>query len=201
MRTPNCACVICAKPLYRRPADLARVRHVACFAHRGQAQSMSGLTEAQAAGLRQGRRPGDNRRNGYRHATETKAKTSASHKAWCAANPDRIAARSEKTRGQAHYLWNGGSSKLNTSIRRMTENRRWTDAVKARDGKKCALCPATENLEVHHRTPLAELIETLGIKSCDDARIHAAALWALDNGLTLCQACHYIEHGRTRYAD
>lgn len=201
MRTPNSACVVCAKPLYRRPADLARVRHVACFAHRGQAQSMSGITEAQATALKQGRRPGDNRRKGYVHTEETKAKISAAHKAWCSINPGRVAARGAKVRGKSHYRWNGGSSKLNTSIRRMTENHRWADAVKARDGNGCTRCQAKENLEVHHRTPLAELIKTLCIKSRDDARAHAAVLWALDNGLTLCQTCHYIEHGRTRYAD
>lgn len=201
MRTPNCACVICQKPLYRRPSDLARVRHVACLEHRGQAQAAYGVTEAQAAALKLGRRPGDNRRAGYRHRAESKAKTSASHKAWCAANPDRVAARGEKVRGEAHYRWKGGASKLNASIRRMTENRRWMDAVKARDGHKCTRCAATETLEAHHRTPLADLIEALGISSRDNARLHAAELWALDNGVTLCRACHYEEHGRTRYAD
>lgn len=201
MRTANCACMVCKKPMYRRPSNLARARHVACMEHRGQAQAMSGVTAAQAAALKLGRVPGENRRSGYQHRAESKAKTSASNKAWCAANPDRVAARSMKTRGDAHYRWNGGSSRLNTSIRQMNENRRWTDAVKLRDGNKCARCTAVDDLEVHHLTPLASLIESLGIKSRDDARLHAAALWSLDNGMTLCQTCHYNEHGRTRYAD
>lgn len=201
MRTPNCSCVVCQKPMYRRPGELSRVRHVACVQHRGRAQAISGITDEQRRGLSLGSRPGTNHRVGYQHRAESKAKASASHKAWCAANPDRVAARGEKVRGEAHYQWKGGVAKLNTSIRQMTENRRWTAAVKARDSMRCTRCPAMENLEVHHRRPLAEMIEALGIKSRADARLHAAVLWALENGLTLCQACHYEEHGRTRYAD
>ena len=200
MRTPNAACVVCSTPLYRRPADLVRVRHVACMAHRGEAQRLSGVTEAQRSGLALGSVKGTNHRTGYRHRAESREKASAAHKAFCAANPEAVAARGVKVRGEAHYRWKGGVAKLNASIRRMTENRRWMDAVKARDGA-CLRCGETELLEAHHRTTLAALIESLGIKSRDDARTHAAALWALENGETLCSGCHYIEHGRKRRAD
>lgn len=200
MRTPNAACVVCASPLYRRPADLARVRHVACMAHRGQAQALSGVTDAQREGLSLGRVKGTNHRAGYTHRPESKAKASATHKAFCAAHPQAVAARGAKVRGEAHYRWKGGASRLNASIRRMTENRKWMEAVKERDGA-CLRCASTDLLEAHHRTTLAALIESLGIKSRDDARTHAAALWALENGETLCSGCHYIEHGRKRRAD
>ena len=200
VRTPNAACIVCSVPLYRRPGELARVRHVACMVHRGQAQALSGVTEAQQAGLSLGRTKGTNHRAGYSHREDSKRKASESHKAFCAANPDAVAARGEKTRGEAHYLWNGGSSKLNDSIRRMTENRKWMDAIKARDGH-CTRCGSEQALESHHKTGLAALIERLGITSREDARQHAAELWNLDNGVTLCQPCHYNEHGRTRHAD
>lgn len=200
MRTPNAACIVCATPLYRRPAELARVRHVACMAHRGQAQAISGVTPAQRAGLALGSVKGTNHRAGYTHRPESKAKASASHRAYCQANPEAIAARGAKTRGAAHYRWKGGTARLNASIRRMTENRRWMDAVKARDGA-CLRCGSARCLESHHRIGLAELIERLGIRSRDDARAHAAALWDLDNGETLCRRCHYAEHGRSGYAD
>jgi 5-methylcytosine-specific restriction endonuclease McrA len=103
-------------------------------------------------------------------------------------------------RGAAHYQWKGGISKINASIRQMTENRKWMDAVKARDGQ-CARCGETQKLEAHHKIGLAELIERIGITSRDDARHHAAVLWDLDNGITLCQTCHYDVHGRMRHAD
>ena len=200
MRTPNASCLLCAKPLYRRPSDLAKARYSACMACRSEAQKVAGITADQLTGLSRGRVKGDNRRTGYVHREESKRKASKSHKDWCAANPDRVAERAEKVRGESHYRWNGGSSRLNTSIRQMTENRRWMDAVKARDGK-CVRCGCADNLESHHKKGLAELIAELGILSRDDARKHAAALWDLENGETLCGPCNYAEHGRTLPCD
>ncbi len=194
MRTPNCSCVVCGVPLYRRPSDLARVRHVACMAHRAQAQKLSGLTPAQHEGLSLGRRKGTNNRTGYRHRAESRMRASESHKAWCAANPERIAERSAKTRGEAHYKWAGGVSKLAQSIRRMTEYRRWSEAVRARD-RRCVKCDSTEGLESHHKRLFSDLLAENEITSRDDAR-KCAALWDTDNGETLCQEHHYEAHGR-----
>lgn len=170
------------------------------MAHRGQAQAISGLTEAQRASLRLGSSKGTNHRTGYQHRAESRRKASESQKVWCAANPERVSARGEKVRAEAHYMWKGGITKLNKSIRQMNENRRWMEAVKARDGC-CVRCGSGELLEAHHKTELAALIEQLQITSRDDARAHAAEFWDLDNGMTLCQPCHYQEHGRKRYAD
>lgn len=195
MRTPNCSCVICGVPLYRRPSDLARVRHVACMQHRAEAQKLSGITPAQQAGLRLGRRKGTNNRTGYRHRAESRRKASESHKAWCAANPDRVAERSAKTRGEAHYKWSGGVSKLAQSIRRMTEYRGWAEAVRGRDGS-CVKCGATDGLESHHKRLFSDLLREHGITSRDDAR-NCSALWDISNGETLCQKHHYEAHGRT----
>lgn len=197
MRTPNCECVICQKPMYRRPGDLARVRYVACYTHREEAKRRAGVTDKQAAALTLGRVKGTNHRGGYRHREDSKRKASDSHKAWCAANPDRVLARASKLRGENHYRWAGGVSQLNLSIRQMTENRRWMDAVKGRDGC-CVRCGTTRNLESHHKTPFAEILETYSIKSRDDARRQAAVLWDLENGETLCMSCHDDEHGRAR---
>jgi len=192
--------MICGKPLYRRPYELAKVRHAACMEHRAAAQAISGITPAQLAGLSLGREKGTNHRTGYKHREESKRKASESHRAFCAANPERVALRSAKTRGEAHYRWKGGTTKLNKSIRQMTESRRWMDAIKARDGC-CTRCGGVEALESHHLVELAVLIAQLGIKSRNDARAFAAVLWDMENGVTLCQPCHYQEHGRKRYAD
>lgn len=195
MRTPNCSCVICGVPLYRRPSDLARVRHVACMQHRAEAQKRSGITTAQLAGLSQGRRKGTNNRTGYRHRAESRQKASESHKAWCAANPDKVAARGAKVRGELHYQWKGGLSKLSQAIRQMTEYRRWTDAVKVRDGMACVRCGGTADLESHHKRLFADILRDHNITSTSDARA-CAALWDISNGETLCQEHHYQEHGR-----
>jgi 5-methylcytosine-specific restriction endonuclease McrA len=160
---------------------------------RGQAQALSGITSAQRAGLSLGRVPGTNHRTGCRHRHESKARTAAANRAFWAAHPERAIARG--VRGERHYRWNGGSSRLNTSIRTMTENRRWMAAVKARDGR-CLRCGGGSNLEAHHRIALAVLVAAFGIRSRDDARANATALWDTANGATLCRSCHYAEHGR-----
>ena len=194
MRTPNAECCICGKPLYRRPNELAKVRHVACMEHRNEAQANAGLTEAQRAALAMGRRPGTNNRTGYKHREESKRKASASHKVWCEANPDKVKARGEKVRGANHYNWKGGAARVSTAIRQMTENRRWMDAVVRRDGA-CLLCGSDTDLEAHHNKPFAEIVFENGITSCEQAR-QCAVLWDLSNGVTLCERCHCKHHGR-----
>lgn len=194
MRTPNSACIICAKPLYRRPNEIARTRYAACMMHRAQAQSAVGVTEAQASGLRLGRAKGTNHRTGYKHREQSKQKASASHKAWCAANPDRVAARAAAIRGANHYQWKGGASRLNVAIRQLNENRKWMRAVKERDAH-CVECGSTEDLEAHHVVEITALIAIHSITSREQAR-DCAAFWALENGKTLCRPCHYALHGR-----
>ncbi len=198
MRTPNTKCIICGKPLYRRPFELAKVRYVACMEHRAEAQVMAGQTEAQLAALALGRKPGTNNRTGYKHREETKHKMSESHKAWCASNPDKVKERGAKIRGPLHYNWSGGCSRLNINIRLLNENRKWLDAVKERDSK-CLVCGAIENLESHHIVPLSVLLDVHGITNREQAR-GCKELWDLNNGMTVCTRCHYKIHGR-KYED
>ena len=199
MRTPNCKCVICGKPLYRRPSELAKVRWVACLEHRDEAKRLFGVTEAQKNALNLGREKGTNHLNGIPKSEESNKKRSISIKQKLEQFPEIAIERGKKIRGENHYRWNGGSSRLNVSIRRMNENRKWMDAIKARD-KACVRCGSTENLESHHIVPLAELIEKFGIKNREDAR-NCDALWGLTNGITLCRKCHYKERGRAGYED
>lgn len=129
-----------------------------------------------------------------------KRKVSEANRKYWADHPDELAARGAQLRGENHYKWKGGASKLNTAIRQMTENRKWMDAVKERDAYKCVRCRSGDQLESHHKIELADLIEQNNIKSCADAR-SCPALWDLSNGETLCQKCHYAEHGRIYRAD
>ena len=195
MRTPNTSCLLCRKPLYRRPSDMEKARYSACMDCRGEAQKVAGITEAQQCGLALARKKGHNYRNGRKDAPETKEKRSRSLKQFFVEHPEVAVARGAKTRGELSRHWKGGASRLNISIRQMTENRKWMDAVKERDGG-CVRCGSIENLESHHLIELAELIETHGIKSRDDARAKARILFDVSNGIALCQRCHYAEHGR-----
>ena len=195
MRTLNCKCIICDKPLYRRPFELKKVRYVACMEHRVEAQKLYPLTEKQKEALSLGREKGTNHLEGIPKSKESNEKRSIAHKKWCAENSDKVVARGKKIRGKNHYLWKGGSSKINQSVRLMTENRKWMDIIKERDGC-CQKCGSTENLESHHIIPLSQLIEKYGISSRDDAYKHKNKLWDINNGITLCSECHCDEHGR-----
>lgn len=189
MRTPNTECILCGKPLYRRPSNIARARYAACISCRGRARVVAGITKAQQAGLGLGRPKGTNHRTGYHHREESKRKTSESNRRFWEAHPDLAIQRAASLRKPL-------SEKLNQYIRRMRENRRWMETVKKRDGR-CLRCGSCDALEAHHKIELAELVVRFGITDRDDARAHAAVLWNIDNGETLCQSCHFAEHGRS----
>ena len=152
------------------------------------------LTDAQRAALALGRQKGTNHLRGIPKSEESKRKRSVAMKAWCAANPDKVKQRASKNSGPNNYRWNGGSSRLNVAIRRLTEHRRWMDAVVRRDGT-CSTCGADTDLEAHHITPFAVIIAEHGITTREQAR-ECASLWDLSNGITLCERCHCAEHGR-----
>lgn len=59
----------------------------------------------------------------------------------------------------------------------------WRTKVLERDGNRCQHCGSTEKLHAHH------------IKSWKD---HASLRKNIDNGITLCDACHMAEHRRQR---
>ena len=195
MRTPNTNCLLCNKPLYRRPSDMARARYAACMACRSESQKAAGITEKQLAGLALPRKKGFNYRTGYKHREESKIKAAEANRAFWAAHPELAARRGEGNRGPRAYNWKGGLSRLNISIRQMHENRKWMAAIKARDGA-CVRCGSADRLESHHEPPLGQLIAILGIKNRDDARQHGKVLWDLSGGFALCEPCHYAEHGR-----
>ena len=153
------------------------------------------LTEKQKDALAMGRQKGTNHLEGIPKSEESKRKRSEAMRAWCAANPDKVKNRAAKNSGSNNYRWNGGSSRLNTSIRQLTEHRRWMDTVVRRDGE-CFKCGADTDLEAHHIKPMAEIIAEHNIKTREQAR-ECAALWDLSNGITFCERCHYEHHGRT----
>jgi hypothetical protein len=159
MRTPNCNCVLCDKPLYRRPHEFGNCRYFACMKCRAEAQSVFGVTEAQRKGLSLGTQKGTNFRTGYSHSEESKQKIGESNKRFWKNNPEKAKERGAHLRAEKNVNWRGGITDLNKSIRQMTENRKWMDAVKERDNHMCTRCDSDTNLESHHKQPLSSLIE------------------------------------------
>lgn len=190
MRTPNTQCEICKKPLYRRPSDLARYSGVCCIECRSEYYKSKPVSP----NLALGRQKGTNHLEGIPKSKSSNKKRSRSHKKWCRENPDKVKARGEKVRGENHYRWKGGVSRLNTNIRRMHENRIWSQRVRERDGK-CLWCGATENLDADHIKPLVELLEEYRITNREQAR-NCKELWDINNGQTLCKKCHCKKDNR-----
>lgn len=193
-RTPNCECIICRKPLYRRPFEFKKIRYVACRLHRSQAQRMFPLTKKQKNALVLGREKGTNHLEGIPKSPESNRKRSIAHKKWCKENPEKLAARGEKTRRENHYNWKGGTSRISLSIRRMSEMRRWKNEIVWRD-KICQKCFTDIDLEAHHKKTVIQLIDDNKITNRDEAR-NCKELWDLNNGKTFCIKCHCEEHGR-----
>lgn len=205
MRTPNVKCCMCENLLYRRPAELKKVDFVSCKPCYGEALKKFGSGK-HTVGLEKGRgwNKGLSKERGEitygePRSLETKVKMSHAAKQLYKNRPELLKERGLKIRGVNHYRWKGGISNLNASIRLMSENRKWMDAVKERDGK-CQSCGTIDNLESHHIVTIAEMIERYDIKSREDAR-NCQQFWDISNGITLCRRCHYKLHGRTYNED
>lgn len=56
----------------------------------------------------------------------------------------------------------------------------WSEEVKRRDGYKCVLCGSPDGLNAHHIKPVS---------------LYPECRNDLDNGITLCRACHLKKHG------
>jgi 5-methylcytosine-specific restriction endonuclease McrA len=195
MRTPNVECIICGKPMYRRPFEIKKARYFACKKHREVAKRLFKPTDKQLEALELGREKGTNHLQGIPKSEESKIKRSKSIKEWCKNNKDKVLVRGKKTRGELHYNWKGGKSNLNQDIRSLDEMRKWQKTVKKRD-KKCLHCGSTKELESHHIISVNEMLDKYNITNRDEAR-RCKEFWNIQNGITLCRKCHYKLEGRT----
>jgi len=84
--------------------------------------------------------------------------------------------------GENHHQWKGGISSLYEGIRHGQEYRLWAESVYKRDKFTCLRCDIhcqRKNIIAHHVKPFADY---------PDLRFN------VDNGITLCRACHIKEH-------
>lgn len=192
MRTCNTKCVICDKPLYRRPSEFKAGVEFCCKGCRGELYKR----RPPSPNLELGRVKGENHLKGIKKSEASNNKRSISHKQFYKEHPEVAIERGKKNRGENNYNWKGGVNDLNVAIRLLWENRKWQNKVKDRDGRKCVECNSTELLEAHHIKELSEIIEIYDIKNIDEARV-CEELWNIENGITLCECCHYKKHNRT----
>jgi len=98
-------------------------------------------------------------------------------------------------KGELCPAWKGGITKVNFSIRTDVKYLYWRKEVFERDDYTCQICGKRGNgyLVVHHKKPFSLILKENNIKTLKEA-LKCKEFWNLDNGITLCKACHYDEH-------
>lgn len=92
--------------------------------------------------------------------------------------------------GENNHFWRGGVSKLKDRIYHSHRYKSWRTQVFVRDSGRCVQCGIrSRDAEAHHKIPFSTLLKRNHIKSVEQA-IECEALWAVENGETLCLSCH-----------
>lgn len=90
--------------------------------------------------------------------------------------------------------WAGGVTAIRNKIRNLPEYRQWRKSVFIRDNWTCKSCGKKGgNLEAHHIIKFSDLLLSTFNKIDEDCLNVVAQkkdLWDLNNGVTLCRACH-----------
>lgn len=95
-------------------------------------------------------------------------------------------------KGEKHGQWKGGVSEFHTKVRRMAEYVAWRSAVFARDRYTCQECKTSGVLlNADHINSFAVIMERNNVRTLNDAR-RCKELWNVNNGNTLCVACHLL---------
>lgn len=83
--------------------------------------------------------------------------------------------------------------KLAEKIRNLRKTIAWKKAVLRRDEWNCNKCGDIENLQVHHKISVSEIIDKYNLKTIEDA-ISCNLLFDINNGETLCNKHHNEKH-------
>lgn len=100
-----------------------------------------------------------------------------------------------KSIGENHWNWKGGISKTNQilhfRIRHSFKYHKWRSDIFTRDNFTCQICNKRGGwLEADHYPEMfAQILEENNIKTLMGA-ISYSRLWDVNNGRTLCEACH-----------
>lgn len=116
------------------------------------------------------------------------------------ADRDRAREQFKNQKREKHPNWLGGRSIIDRILRKMPEYKKWRSEVFERDEYKCRDCNLHGYVTAHHVKSFSVIIQENKITDTEMARA-CPELWALNNGVTLCEDCHKKTDnyaGRTR---
>lgn len=88
--------------------------------------------------------------------------------------------------------------KLRSEIEEMPKYQNWRNRVFEKNRRKCEVCGAKNNLEIHHRTSFYKLVKRHNIASKIEA-FECDAFWDVDNGSVVCKSCHEKTESHKNY--
>lgn len=103
----------------------------------------------------------------------------------------------EGKRGEDNPSWKGGITPFIKAVRLCGNYYKWKNKCLERDEYKCQSCGDDNNLVVHHKNPLIKIVNDNNLENLAQAR-ECSELWDINNGITLCEECHKLEHSSTR---
>lgn len=95
-------------------------------------------------------------------------------------------------KGTRPYNWKGGISPFRMQIRSCLTYRIWRSDVFTRDNFTCIKCLKRGGIlnADHYPKLFSTILNEYKIKTMEDA-LECEELWNINNGRTLCKACHY----------
>ena len=142
-----------------------------------------------------------NKKIGIKHSNEHREAISSGNKGKTRTKEHRLNYRNSKLGEKNPQHINGQySRKTYKYIRELKEYTDWREAVFKRDNYTCKKCGVVGcKLNAHHIIPFTILIEDIKEMSKEELIMNASKfekLWNINNGITLCEKCHYKTHGR-----
>lgn len=104
-------------------------------------------------------------------------------------------------RGKNHPNWKDGITSLTKKIRDSFQYRQWRSDVFTRDDFTCQECGRRGGcLHAHHKEAFADIMEFNDIRTYEQA-MDCEELWNINNGITLCDKCHYLTRKNNIYKE
>jgi hypothetical protein len=98
---------------------------------------------------------------------------------------------SESQSGENSHWWKGGKEPLKGIIRSHYKYRQWRSDVYTRDDFTCQVCGQRGGkLNADHIKSFSQILHENNLTTIEEA-IECSELWNINNGRTLCRACHH----------